>query len=118
MTATKRTEYGSITISDNAIATISGLSVMETYGIVGMAAKNAADGFLEMLKSDNLTKGIKVNSEGDDLSLDIYIITQYGVNISVVAENLKEKVRFNVEKYTGLKVPEINLVVQGIRTNK
>ena len=73
MTATKRTEFGSITISDNAIATISGLSVMETYGIVGMAAKNAADGFLEMLKSDNLTKGIKVNSEGDDLSLDIYL---------------------------------------------
>lgn len=118
MTANKRTEFGSIMISDTAIAKIAGRSAMETYGVVGMAAKNAADGLFELLKSDNLTKGIKVICNGDDISLEIYIITQYGVNISVVAENLKEKVRFNVEKFTGLKVTGIDLIVQGIRTNK
>ena len=50
MTATKRTEFGSITISDNAIATISGLSVMETYGIVGMAAKKRRRRFSRNVK--------------------------------------------------------------------
>lgn len=118
MTAKKETDYGTITISDAVIATIAGISTTQTYGIVGMANKNAADGLLELLKTENLTKGIKVNSEGNVLSLDIYVITQYGVNISAVAENLKEKVCFNIVNLTGLETPEVNLVVQGIRTGK
>ncbi len=46
MPAKTNNEYGYINVEDNVIATIAGLSAMESYGIVGMASKNATDGFL------------------------------------------------------------------------
>ncbi len=40
------------------------------------------------------------------------------MRISVVAENIIEKVKFNVENLTGLKVNRVNVYVQGIRVEK
>ena len=36
---------------------------MESYGIVGMASKNATDGFFELLKRENLSKGVKIYTD-------------------------------------------------------
>ena len=118
MPARTNNEYGYINIDDNVIATIAGLSAMESYGIVGMASKNATDGFFELLKWDNLSKGVKIFADKDEVSIDLHVILEYGIRISVVAENIIEKVKFNVENLTGLKVNKINVYVQGIRVEK
>lgn len=118
MVAKINTEFGIISIDDNVIATIAGISAMESYGIVGMASKNATDGLFELLKSDYLVKGIKVYTKDDMLNIDLHVILEYGVKISVVAENIMDRVRFNIEKFTGLKVEHINISVQGIRLEK
>ena len=118
MAAKITTELGIISIDDNVIANISGISALESYGIVGMSSKSATDGLFELLKSDYLTKGIKVSSKDELLVIDLHVILEYGVRISVVAENIIDRVRFNVEKFTGLKVGKININVQGIRVEK
>ena len=111
-------ELGTISIDGNVIATIAGISAMESYGIVGMASKNAADGFFELLKWDHFTKGINVNSKDNTLSIDLHIIVEYGVQISVVAKNIKDRVKYNIEETTDLKVDKINIYVEGIRLEK
>lgn len=118
MPAKINTEYGTISIDDNVIATLAGVSSMESYGIVGMASKNATDGLFELLKWDYLSKGIKVYSKDDRINIDLHVILEYGVRISVVAENIIDRVKFNVENLTGLKVDKINVHVQGIRVEK
>ena len=118
MPAKTNNEYGYINVEDNVIATIAGLSAMESYGIVGMASKNATDGFFEMLKWDNLSKGVKVYTNGNEVEIDLHVILQYGMRISIVAENIIEKVKFNVENLTGLTVKKVNIFVQGIRVEK
>lgn len=118
MPTKKITDLGEIVISDNVIATIAGISAMESYGIVGMAAKNATDGLFELLKWDSLTKGIKVDTSNNKLTIDLHVILEYGIKISVVADNIIDKVKFNVEKFTGQKVDKINVLVQGIRVGK
>lgn len=118
MPARTNTEYGYINIDDDVIATIAGLSAMESYGIVGMASKNATDGFFELLKWDNVSKGVKIYAEENEVSIDLHVILEYGVKISVVAENIISKVKFNIENLTGLKVNKVNLYVQGIRVEK
>ena len=118
MPAKTKTELGTITIDDNVIATLAGVSAMESYGIVGMASKNATDGLFELLKWDVFSKGIKVLTKEDTLTIDLHVILEYGVKISVVAENIIDRVKFNVEKFTGLKVDKINVHVQGIRVEK
>lgn len=118
MPARTNTKYGYINIDDDVIATIAGLSAMESYGIVGMASKNATDGFFELLKWDNVSKGVKIYAEENEVSIDLHVILEYGVKISVVAENIISKVKFNIENLTGLKVNKVNLYVQGIRVEK
>jgi len=118
MPAKTSTKYGLISVDDNVIATIAGISAMESYGIVGMASKSATDGLFELLKSDYLTKGIKVYSKDSSLTIDLHVILEYGVRISVVAENIIDRVKFNIENLTGMKVDKINVHVQGIRVEK
>ncbi len=118
MVAKVKQDLGYISIDDNVIATIAGLSAMESYGIVGMASKNTTDGLFELLKWENLAKGIKVNTKENRVLVDLFVILEYGVNISVVAENIIEKVKFNVENLTGLEIEKVNVFVQDIRVQK
>ncbi len=118
MAAKITNNLGVIMIDDNVIANITGIAAMESYGIVGMASKNATDGLFELLKSDYFSKGIRVSTKEDMLVIDLHVILEYGVRISVVAENIIDRVRFSVEKHTGLKVGKINVNVQGIRVEK
>lgn len=118
MPAQNKNEFGFIDIDDNVIATIAGLSAMESYGIVGMASKNATDGFFELLKWDNLSRGVKIYTEGNFITVDLHVILEYGMRIAIVAENIIDKVKFNIENLTGLKVKKVNVYVQGIRVEK
>jgi len=53
--------------------------------------------------------------EEDGISLDFHVIVAYGVSIQAVAENLIENVRYKVEEYTGMKVKDVNVYVEGVR---
>jgi len=108
-------KHGNINIDDQVIASLSGISAMECYGIVGMSSKNATDGFFELLKKENITKGVKVTTEDNKLTIDLYVVLQYGVKISTVAENIISKVKYSIEKYSELEVDSVNINVQGVR---
>src|SRR3712207_8408959 len=41
------------------------------------------------------------------ISIELYIIVEYGTKISVIASNIIQKVKYNVENYTGLKISNI-----------
>ena len=70
------------------------------------------------MKRENLSKGVKIVTKGSNVIINLHVILEYGVRISVVAENIIEKVKFNVENLTGLTVDEVNIYVQGIRVEK
>ncbi len=108
-------KHGNINIDDQVIASLAGISAMECYGIVGMSSKNATDGFFELLKKENITKGVKVTTEDNKLTIDLYVVLQYGVKISAVAENIISKVKYSIEKYSELEVDSVNINVQGVR---
>lgn len=108
-------QYGSIEYTDDVLANIAGLATMECYGVVGMASKRATDGFWELLKRENLSKGVKITSADDDLLIDLYIIVEYGTKISVIADNIIQKVKYTLEGLTGINVRKVTVNVQGIR---
>lgn len=111
-------EMGKISIEENVIATIAGIAAMETYGIVGMASKNAKDGLFELLRMDHMSRGVSVYSTGDVMNIDLHVILQFGVRISTVCANIMESVKFAVENFTGIKVNKVNVLVQGIRVER
>ena len=108
-------EHGTITYSDEVIANIVGLATMECYGVVGMVSKNATDGFWELIRVENLSKGVKINVNEDKLSIELFVMVQYGTKISVISNNIIQKVKYNIENYTGLVVSSITVNVQAVR---
>lgn len=110
------TEFGEVLIDEAVIAKYAGTTAVECFGIVGMAAVSMTDGLVKLLKKDSITKGISVNiGEGNCVTIDFHVIVSYGVNISSVADNLIENVKYKVEDFTGLKVSNINIYVEGVR---
>ncbi|MBS4959858.1 MAG: Asp23/Gls24 family envelope stress response protein [Clostridiales bacterium] len=118
MSAKLENEYGMITIENEVIARIAGIAAVECYGIVGMAAKNVKDGFVQLLKKESLTKGIKLRVVENTISIDLHIIVEYGTNISTIADNIISTVKYKVEDVTGLDVEDVNIFVDGVRIDK
>ncbi|MBP2031616.1 putative alkaline shock family protein YloU [Clostridium algifaecis] len=108
-------EIGQIDYSEESVANIVGISTMECYGVVGMASKNAKDGLWETIRGGSLSKGVKIRSKNNELLIELYIMVEYGTKISVIANNIIQKVKYNVENYVGLKVSTITVNVQGVR---
>ncbi len=116
MSAILKTSIGKISYNEDFIGKIAGLNAMECYGIVGMANKNASDGIVNLLKLDNLKRGVNVKTdETENISIELFIIVKYGVSISAVAANIIETVKFGLENTTGLNVENVDVVVQGIK---
>ena len=109
-------ENGYIHYSEEVVAKIVGLSTMECYGVVGMVSKNATEGFWELMRVENLSKGVKITlNEEEKLNIELFVMVEYGTKISVIANNIIQKVRYSIENFTGLKVASITVNVQAVR---
>ena len=107
-----------IKISNDVVAVIAGVAVSEVPGVASMSG-GFAGGISEVLSGKkNLSKGIKVDAEEKDVKIDVNIIVEYGSRIPDVAFEIQNRVKKSVENMTGLKVAEVNVHVQGVRTEK
>ena len=110
------TTLGGIHISPGAVATIAYRATLESYGVVGLAARNLADGLVKTITRDP-SRGITVRYDGEEIDIEIHVIVEYGTRISSVAESVSNTVRFPVEKALGLKVNSVNVHVAGLRVS-
>ncbi|MBR1844611.1 MAG: Asp23/Gls24 family envelope stress response protein [Lachnospiraceae bacterium] len=109
------TKYGEIVISPKVIAKTAGLAACESFGVVGMAAVNFANGLTTILKSEELNKGVAVEIVDNKVKIDLHIIVAFSVNIKACSDNVIENVKYKVEELTDLHVDEINIFVEGVR---
>ena len=110
------TPIGSIHVSQQAIASIAYQAALQSYGVVGLASKNLVDGLSQVLVQDP-THGVEVHYDGQNISIDLYIVIEYGTRIKSVANSVSNTVRFNVEKSLGMPVKDINVHVRGLRVS-
>ncbi|RIV28253.1 Asp23/Gls24 family envelope stress response protein [Alicyclobacillaceae bacterium I2511] len=110
------TEFGQIFIADEVIATVAGMAAMDSYGLVGMASRRQVkDSLSEWLGRDNPGRGVEVHMSGDEGTVELYIIVSYGINIYEVAQNVREKVRYVLNRAVGIDVGRVNIYVQGVK---
>ena len=95
---------GQIIIDTDVIATYAGSVAVECFGIIGMAAVSMKDGLVK----------VKI-TEDNKIRLDFHVIVAYGVNISTIADNLVNNVKYKVEAFTGMEIEKINIYVEGVR---
>ena len=106
---------GDLVIPNEVIAQIVGLTVLECYGVVGMAARSLTQGVAGLLSRERIDQGVGVRREGDSLGIDLYVIVEYGLNLAEVASTVRSRVQYTVEKLTGLTVGAVQIHVQGVR---
>ncbi|MCL1788412.1 MAG: Asp23/Gls24 family envelope stress response protein [Defluviitaleaceae bacterium] len=111
-----KNDFGTIAVENEVIARIAGLSAMECYGVVGMAAKSLRDGLVHLLKIESLSKGVRIDTlEDGKLVIDLHIIVEYGTNLVAIANTLKDNVRYKVEESVGMTVQDVNIYIEGVR---
>ena len=115
MDATIKNALGTITLSEDLIATIVGAAASENYGIVGMNSNSVGDAWFQLIGSENLKRGVKVTvNEDSSVNIELHVTLMYGVSFPV-AQNAISNVKYCVEGLTGLKVNYVDIHVEAVR---
>jgi uncharacterized alkaline shock family protein YloU len=101
---------GRISISHDAVAQIVGRVATEAYGVVGMASRK------RLLTRDPLRQGVTVGGDGEaGVTIELSVIVEYGLNLAEVASTLRNRVHYEVERLTGLRVASVEVKIQDVR---
>lgn len=107
--------HGAVYLTDSVLARVVGCEAMSCYGVAGMSSQSANDTVSSLLKWDNMEKGVVVKCEKNQLSVSLHIIVTFGVNIPAITQAIDEKVRYGVEKFTGMKVRRVDVLIDSIK---
>jgi uncharacterized alkaline shock family protein YloU len=103
---------GRISIAGDAIAQIVAHVAAEAYGVVGMSSR----GLGRLLPGERGNrKAIEVARDPDGVRVDLHVVVEYGLNLTEVASTLRNRVAYEVERLTGLKVATIEVHIEDVR---
>ena len=103
---------GTITYANEVLSIIAGVAANEVEGIAGMCVSGGLSDIIG--RNRNVTRGVKVEIGAEEVSIDLYVIVEYGKPIQRVCHDVQENVRKSVESMTGLHVVKIDVHVQGV----
>ena len=106
---------GTLRVSNDCIADLAGYAALECYGIVGMAATDAATGVLQLLPAQRLRRGIEVTFDGGSVVIDLHVVLDRGVNVASVSKNLVDAVRFMLRRIAEFDDVDVRVHVEGRR---
>lgn len=107
-----------LSIAEDVIGIIAGIAAAEVEGVSGMTL-GLVDGINQILGNNKkYSKGVKIELDGNNVVIDLYVIVRYGVRIPDVAFSIQNSVKAQVETMTGLNVMSVNINVQGVTFDK
>ena len=105
-----QTEKGEVSISDAALSNIT-----SCFGVKGMAYRSMTDGLVHLLRREAMSKGVRIipHEEGD-ISIELHIVVEHGVNIAAVCRSIINQVRYMVSENTGASIRSIDVCVDSM----
>ncbi len=108
---------GSITIEEEVLSTLAGVSAIKVDGVASMIGGRGTD-LTKRLGMRNSKKGIKIEIFEGEIQLELFIEAVYGYPIAALAKNVQEEVKTALETMAGLKVKAVNVNVLGVLLKK
>ena len=110
-----QSQRGEISISSAVFTSITGAAATNCFGVKGMAYRSMTDGLVHLLRREAMSKGVRIipHEEGD-ISIELHIVVENGVNIATVCRSIMSEVKYVVTKNTGVEVREVNVFVDSI----
>ena len=106
---------GRIDVSPSAIGNIASATVLECYGVVGIAGKRNRGGRAQLLDEGHYDRGVAVAVQDGRVVVDVYVVVEYGTRISEVAHNVIIAVGSAIQRTIGEIPVRVNVNVQGLR---
>ncbi|MDO4477784.1 MAG: Asp23/Gls24 family envelope stress response protein [Lachnospiraceae bacterium] len=109
---------GSVKVSEEVIAIISGLAAMEVKGVASMGDGLTKD-IIARLGMKNLRSGVSVELTAEDTAvISVVLNIGYGFSIVEVSTQVQERIKTAVESMTGLEVSAVNVRVADVDVAK
>ena len=102
-------------ISEELIAMTAVRAALSVPGVNHLSDNNLID---RIVGKDTLAKGIKVSKDKEKITLDVFIVADYGVKIPQLAWDIQTAVKEHVLKITNKKISAVNIHVQGVALPK
>ena len=109
-------EKGSINISEDVIAAITGNALSEVEGIAAFS-NTAGSELSELIGKKSISKGVRVSFSESAIIIDATIFVHFGGNITALCQRAQEAIGTAVDSITGVK-PVVNIRVAGISFEK
>jgi uncharacterized alkaline shock family protein YloU len=106
---------GKVRISDEAVAEIAAVAAQKVNGVATMGSGSRMDLLVDLLGSSGGGQGVQVEMRHQEIRLKLYIVLEFGVEITEVALQVQESVAQAVEKMTGFQVLEVDVNIQGVK---
>lgn len=111
---------GERTMSRGFVAQYAAEAAMQADGVAALDTSTIVS-FKEALGADHEGKGVRVafrEDRKDSVTITVYPIVYFGYIIPEVAWTVQERVKDDVEKYTGLAVEAVHVHVKGVVTRE
>lgn len=110
-----QTDKGYINISKDVFTNLVGDAATSCFGVKGMAMRSVSDGLVHLLKRESMGKGVYVTyNEDDSLSIELHIIIEQGINITVLCSSIISEIRYKVTLATGVDVKNVDIFIDSI----
>jgi len=111
----RTTERGDIVILSEVLTTLAGAAATNCFGVKGMAKRSVSDGLVHLLKREAMGKGVLVTyGPENEISIELHIVIDYGVNIAAVTQSIISEVRYKVEAAIGEKIKTVSVFVDAM----
>lgn len=105
-------EKGRINIDNEVFTHITGAVATSCYGVKGMAYRSKTDGLVHLLRRESMSKGVKVTyNEDGSITIQLHIIVDNGVNLIEISRSIMNRVKYDVNRLTGIEVRSVNVCV-------
>ncbi len=106
-------ELGLIKIHENVIASVVRKATCSVEGVVRLAGSTLVDNIAEIVGSRKIhDRSISIDISGETVKIEVKVNIAFGTHVPTVASNIQQAVMEQVEKLTGMKVTQVNVVVQ------
>ncbi len=109
----QKVDYGSIQIHKEVLEDIV-LSVIHESDEIVMAPQNIFKNFLNILKKHKNSGVIVSIDKENEVSIEVRIYVQYGINIPDVSRQLQDAIRDAIGRTTDINLKDVHINIQGI----
>jgi len=106
---------GTVSVANDVLADLAGYASLESYGIVGMASPSLREGVAQLLPAAKLRKGVKVHTTDAGVRVDLYVVIEFGTNLTEVSHNLANRVKYVLTTTADVNVESVEVHVQGVK---